>query len=130
MVQVRPFLPCWARLEALLASMTPHGRSNTQQKGFTMKAIALAIALSLAATMTYAQDTCAPYRNLVNHLSEKYGEALKISGDAGGSSRVEWFANEHKGTWTAVVVRSNGIACIAASGIGHEQPMIPAGKPV
>lgn len=86
--------------------------------------IALAIALALAATVTAAsaQSMCGPYKQIVASLAAKpYNErqiakgTTKIGGEGAGITLEVYGAPKGK-TFTIVLVRPDGFACIIAAG--------------
>lgn len=79
-----------------------------------MKALAL-VAL-VAASPASAQMQCGGYADAVAHLSSEYGESLAVRGMDGAGDVVEMFANPDTGTWTALIVRPDGTACMVAAG--------------
>jgi hypothetical protein len=83
-----------------------------------MKALAL-VAL-VAATPAVGQMQCGGYADAVAHLSSEYGESLTMQGMDGAGNVVAMFANPDTGTWTALIVRPDGTACMAASGGAFE----------
>ena len=74
-------------------------------------------ATTLAATQVEAQSrNCGPRDAVVTHLAEKYSEARVMMGLASNNMVLEVYASGETGTWTVVVNRPGGAACIVASG--------------
>lgn len=93
----------------------------------------LALALILAASPAFADPgelVCAARDVLSGKLAEGWGEASVFQGVASdGMSMVEIFARPD-GSWTAVIVRPDGVACPVAAGsvwIGFGVPQGEAG---
>lgn len=83
-------------------------------------------ALILATQQGFAQGAqCAPRAQVVQALAETYGESRRFIGLAGDRLVMETFASEDTGSWTILVTRPDGIACLVTSGEGYE-PMSEA----
>jgi hypothetical protein len=80
----------------------------------------LAITAIMAATPAFAQMQCGGYADAVAHLSSEYGESLAVQGVDGAGNVVAMFANPDTGTWTALIVRPDGTACMVSSGGAFE----------
>ena len=89
---------------------------------FTAGAIIAAAALAPPAQ---AQANCAMRDSIIERLETRYGEALTGGGLRNEMQVVEVWASAKTGTWTVLVTRADGIACIMASGTNwHEtEPM-------
>lgn len=88
---------------------------------------ALAVLLAWPA---YAQNNCAPREVVLEMLTQKYGESRQSIGMMGGANVMEMWANMETGSWSAVITRPDGIACVAASGQSFErldEELEPAG---
>lgn len=89
---------------------------------------ALIAALLLAARPAAAQQpppSCIPYPEMVATLAESFDEHAVGIG-LSGPTRLEIFAASDGETWTAIVVRPDGLACIVAAGGGWK--MVQAGR--
>jgi hypothetical protein len=88
----------------------------------TVAVIAIAIALMImAATAGNAQGAqCWPREALLGHLADTYGETLRGMGLTAADQVLEVYAAEVTGTWTIVVTRPDGLACMVASGEAYE----------
>lgn len=76
----------------------------------------LAALLSLPAA---AQTACMPRDKLVEAITDKYGESVRMSGLAGTSSLIEvWGADG--GSWTITSTAANGVTCVIAAGQSFE----------
>lgn len=86
-----------------------------------MKTILVAIFLmtALAGQVNAGERNCAPKQAVVDELAKKFGEIAFASGIATGNS-VKFFGNAHTGSWTMVMIRPDGYACILATGDGLE----------
>lgn len=79
----------------------------------------LALAVPMAAS---AQQNCASYSAVRERLIENYQENVQSRGlFVGGQGILEIWANAETGTWTAVTIDPNGIACVRGSGEGFER---------
>lgn len=54
---------------------------------------------------------------------------LEMSIRPNGELPVRIYANERTGTWTAVVLRPDGVACVVMAGYGIKPVIIPVGDP-
>lgn len=75
--------------------------------------ILLAMASPAAAQM---KQPCAPHDALAEQMTGRYGERLAHSGLTAGDNVLEIWANPDSGTWTALVLNAQNIACIVATG--------------
>lgn len=85
---------------------------------FRLITAALAVAgatLGFTATADAQMMACAQRDVMISGLSAKYGESLKGVG-ASRSGFVSVFANSESGTWTIVITRNDGVACMLAAG--------------
>jgi hypothetical protein len=76
---------------------------------------ALGAAFSFCAAPAQSQ-VCAPYESVRRALFEQHGEAAVGAGHDDRELVVQLFATADGATWTLVVVRPDGIACLVASG--------------
>jgi len=53
---------------------------------------------------------------MVVKLKKKYGESERGMGLSGTEVLIEVWSSEKTGTWTIVMTRPNGIACVMAAG--------------
>ena len=97
----------------------------------------LVFGLSFAATFAQAQATaptaCAERTKVIKRLADKYGETLQSLGLHQDNAVLEVYASDNTGTWTILLSRPNGTACLVASGKMWEaeaDPLTPAGNPV
>ncbi len=85
-------------------------------------------AMLLLAFPAYADDLkCEPRKDLSKALSEKWGETTVFTGAGPNGASIEIFARVN-GTWTAVVVAPDGMACPVAAGEAWAGFMIPQGQ--
>jgi len=97
----------------------------------------LAVAATLAAATPVAEAetrrACAERTAVVSRLAEKYGETLQSMGLHRNNGVVEVYASDETGTWTILVTRPDGTACLLAAGQMWEAdatPLTPPGKDV
>ncbi len=94
-----------------------------------MKGIILTSLLAISPVTAFAQQNCAPREQVVQQLSEKYGETRQSIGLAANNAVMEVFANLEGGSWTITVTMTNGITCMVASGQAFENTAeAPAAK--
>lgn len=86
-----------------------------------MKTISCAIGLVAAMLLSSSANAgqCAPKEMVIEQLGDRYGEVTFASGIAIDSS-VKFFGNPQTGTWSMVVIRPDGLACVIATGEGLE----------
>ena len=66
---------------------------------------------------------------VVERLAEKYGETLQSMGLHQSNAVMEIYASEATGTWTILVTRPDGQACLVAAGRMWEAHSTPARAP-
>lgn len=76
------------------------------------------------------QPPCAPYDQVEAKLAAEYRETRIQQGVVGdGRAMLVIFASPDGATWTAVMVRPDGLACMAAAGddwqTRHDAPAVP-----
>lgn len=84
-----------------------------------MKTVGIAALAAVIAIPAVAQENCAAFPEVASALVAKYGEGIVGQGLYQGTILQMW-ANPETGTWTIVIVRPDGIACIPASGDNWE----------
>lgn len=94
---------------------------------------AVAIGLALATPIADAQtaSTCGDRSQVVERLAERYGETLQSMGMHQNNGLVEIYASDSTGTWTILLTRPDGTACLLAAGQmweGHAAPLTKPGK--
>ncbi len=86
----------------------------------------------LFATTGLAQNYCGPRDVVIDRLISGFGEALTAGGLRSQSSVLEIWAAPDTGTWTVLITRADGIACVMASGTDWHQrdrQPVPMGEP-
>ncbi|MBD3763836.1 MAG: hypothetical protein IE927_03635 [Rhodobacterales bacterium] len=82
--------------------------------------IALAAPITLTAAPVAANPVpCGPRAQVLAELTQRHGETRHGLGLAGPSAVVELYAAE-SGSWTILVTRPDGLACLLASGQGWQ----------
>jgi hypothetical protein len=86
-----------------------------------MKMISYAIVLVAATLLSSSANAgqCGPKQMVIEQLGDRYGEVTFASGVVIGNS-VKFFGNPQTGTWSMVVIRPDGLACVIAIGEGLE----------
>ena len=64
-------------------------------------------------------DQCGPKQMVAQQLGDRYGEVTFASGVSTENS-VKFFGNPRTGTWSMVIIRPDGVACVIAIGDGLE----------
>ncbi|MEM9012270.1 MAG: hypothetical protein AAGE18_13655 [Pseudomonadota bacterium] len=62
------------------------------------------------------QSTCAVRDQVVDRLSERFGETPAGIGLSNPNALVEVWTSDETGTWTILVTRADGVSCVVASG--------------
>ncbi|MCA8882341.1 MAG: hypothetical protein KDA50_01080 [Rhodobacteraceae bacterium] len=79
-----------------------------------------ALIFGLAATappaVSQSRAFCAPRTEIVQKLTQNFGETPAGSGLQSASQVVEIWASDGTGTWTIFITLANGISCVVASG--------------
>lgn len=94
-------------------------------------AVAVGMALGTPAAEAQGRSVCADRGKIVERLAETFGETLQSLGLNQDNGVVEIYASEATGTWTILLTRPDGLACLLASGQmweGDAAPLTPAGK--
>lgn len=88
---------------------------------------AIAIAATLPAhaeqkaTAEEGPAICAPHEVHARYLADKYGEVPLFSGVAADGIALQLFVNRATGSWTALLVRGDGISCVTTAGENGRQ---------
>jgi hypothetical protein len=64
---------------------------------------------------------CAPHEAHARYLANTYGEFPLFSGVAADGIALQLFVNRATGSWTALLVRGDGIACVTSAGENGRQ---------
>jgi hypothetical protein len=92
---------------------------------------------ALLAMPAHAQQQCGPRDKMIEMLAEKFGETQRTTGWVGGANEtpitavMETYANDTTGSWTIILAKPDGSACMLASGggwIGDDEPPMPPGE--
>ncbi len=92
-------------------------------------AVALGLAVATPGAEAQTRTACAERTKVVERLSEKYGETLQSMGLQQSDSVMEIYASEETGTWTILITRPDGQACLVAAGRMWEAHSTPARAP-
>lgn len=84
--------------------------------------------LALAFATPAAAQTCAPYDAVSAALASSYGETLQTRALARSGYMLEIWANTETGTWTALAIGPDMIACQIDDGDAFELHAIPQGE--
>ena len=80
-----------------------------------------AIAVSLAVSPAYAQANCAPREAIIDRLKTMYGESLAAGGLQSAAQMIEVWTAPETGSWTILMTRADGKACVMATGTNWHQ---------
>lgn len=64
---------------------------------------------------------CASHEVHARYLAEKFGEVPLFSGVAGDGIALQIFVNRATGSWTALLVRGDGVSCVTSAGENGRQ---------
>ncbi|WP_424927371.1 hypothetical protein [Amaricoccus tamworthensis] len=95
-------------------------------------AAGLAVAAPVTAVNAQATNACADREMVIKRLADKYGETLQSLGLHQNNAVLEVYASDKSGSWTILISRPNGMACLVASGQMWEakaNPLTPTGNP-
>jgi hypothetical protein len=93
-------------------------------------AVALSTLLATPALAQEQQPTCAPIDQIEANLAAEYQETRVQQGVVGeGRAMLLIFAAPDGATWTAVMLRHDGIGCMAAAGSDWQARSDPAPVP-
>lgn len=94
----------------------------------------LAVLTTFTAFAPFAQaqsrTACAERSQVIARLAEKYGETLQSLGLHNNNAVVEVYASDSTGSWTILMTKPDGVACLVASGEmweGQAGEMVPKG---
>lgn len=92
------------------------------RKGAVLAALTTCAAVLLHGTAmpAGAGAQCAGHKEMIQVLAKKYSEAPKAVGLVNNDRVVEIFVSE-KGSWTILVTKAGGTACILAAGQEWEE---------
>ena len=86
-----------------------------------------ALLSTLLALPALAQENCAPFDQVEAQLAAEFHETRVQQGIVGeGRALLAIFASPNGETWTAVMVRPDGLACMAAAGQDWQTRSDPA----
>lgn len=88
-------------------------------------------ALALIASPAAAQNVpCAPLKPMLDNLSARYGETPQFAGVLPTGARVVAVANGKTGTFTVIIQKPDGMACMILTGDGWimSEPAVAGGK--
>jgi hypothetical protein len=87
---------------------------------FRFSSLLLVAATVLSATPSVAQTACGDRAKFIETLSRKFDEMPSAFGIAGQKNLIELFVSK-SGSWTMLMTRPSGMACIIATGQSWEQ---------
>lgn len=90
------------------------------RKGGVRAALGLLWALALGGQAAAEAPQCAAHEEMVKVLAKRYSEAPKAVGLVNENRVVELFVSK-QGSWTILVTRPGGTACILAAGQDWEE---------
>ena len=78
--------------------------------------LTLSAAFSCSPAFAQTSNNCGPREGVVEWLFDRHSETRQSLGIAANGNLVETFASSETGSWTIVVTKTDGIACLLASG--------------
>ncbi len=66
---------------------------------------------------------CAPYKEQAGVLAAEFGEHPVFTGQLDNGAVLRIFANTKSGSWTMLVVRTDGLSCVQGSGESGQRDM-------
>ncbi len=79
----------------------------------------IALFITVASTTSAQTQSCAPYKSFTQYLFENFGEVPISRGIEFNGGVLEVLASASD-SWTFLLVRTDGLACIVASGTAWE----------
>ena len=93
-----------------------------------LMALILALGIGAATGASAARLVCGERAGMVQKLASQYDEAPVSMGVAANGSLLQLLASPDGETWTLLLIRPSGIACIMATGESWDA-VIPRGGP-
>ena len=78
------------------------------------------IAVTLASAPVHAQMICGQHTDVISKLKNSYEEHAVGMGLSTDGGLIEIYSSEN-GTWTILITRPSGLACLVAAGDGWEE---------
>lgn len=79
-------------------------------------AVTLGLALATPGADAQTRNACADRTQVIERLAERYGETLQSLGMHQNNGLVEIYASDSTGTWTILLSKPDGTACLIAAG--------------
>jgi hypothetical protein len=64
---------------------------------------------------------CAAYQVHAKYLADRFGEMPMFTGMVDGGIVLQLFINRATGSWTALLVRTDGVSCVTSAGDNGRQ---------
>lgn len=80
----------------------------------------LAVASAAPGASAHTNSVCGEREVLVDRLERHFGETRRSTGLAANQKLVELYASEDSGSWTLLLTRPNGHACVLATGAAYD----------
>lgn len=81
-----------------------------------MKSVALALLAFLSVVSSaFAQQQCGPVNDITRILQDRYGEKPVAVG-RNVSGAMVLYGSVETGTWTILIIKPDGVACVVAGG--------------
>ena len=87
--------------------------------------VSAALAAAAAAPAQAQSRNCGPHGAVTAHLAERFSESRQMIGLGANNQIVEVYASPESGSWTILVSRPDGLACIVAAGENFEMTQDP-----
>jgi hypothetical protein len=98
-------------------------------KSYIRAAVAAGLAIATPIANAEGRQACADHTLVVQRLADKYGETLKSMGLHQNDGLIEVYASDDTGTWTILMTKPDGQACLLAAGQMWEAQVTPVVKP-
>jgi|TARA_R100000315_G_C5229016_1_gene139958 hypothetical protein len=85
-------------------------------RGAALAMTAACMAAFLCAPVAAHDLPCGPREKITKQLRERYGEVVIMRGIVDGAMMELYYAPTKNHTWTVVVSRANGVACLLVGG--------------
>ncbi len=101
------------------------------RRSLAILAVILGLQAAFPANAGAEEQLCAQRADLVGQLERKFGEVRHGAGLRGAEAVFEIWASSGSGSWTIIMTRPDGVACIMAAGENWTQDALArqAGDP-
>ncbi len=93
----------------------------------------IAVLILAQGASAQGRNNCAPRDQIIERLSERYGETRRAVGLNANQTMMELFASSESGSWSITITMPNGMSCLVAAGKAFESvtdPLLPTGQKI